>query len=108
MADIGIVIVTHNSQEHIGACLDAALRTGADLIVVDNASIDGTIAEVSGRSVRLLANSTNRGFAAAVNQGFAVLGAPCILLLNPDAEVLGGLDALCEACHLPGAAAAGR
>lgn len=107
MADIGIVIVTHNSHEHIGVCLDAARRTGADLIVVDNASSDGTVAEVSRRSVPMVANSTNRGFAAAVNQGFAALSSPCVLLLNPDAEVQGGLDALREACLLPGAAAAG-
>jgi N-acetylglucosaminyl-diphospho-decaprenol L-rhamnosyltransferase len=107
MADIGIVIVTYNSQEHIGACLDAALGTGADLVVVDNASSDGTIAEVSRRRVPLVANATNRGFAAAVNQGFAVLSSSYILLLNPDAELHGGLEALREACQLPGAAAAG-
>jgi len=37
MMDVGIVIVTHNSGEEIGACLDAALRTGAQIIVIDNA-----------------------------------------------------------------------
>jgi N-acetylglucosaminyl-diphospho-decaprenol L-rhamnosyltransferase len=107
MTDIGIVIVTYNSQTEIGACLDAAVRTGAEIVVVDNASSDGTVAEVRGRGVRLVANRTNRGFAAAVNQGFAALSASYILLLNPDAEVVGGLDALRDACRLPGAAGAG-
>ncbi len=36
MSDIGIVIVTFNSAAEIGACLDAALRTGAEVVVVDN------------------------------------------------------------------------
>jgi N-acetylglucosaminyl-diphospho-decaprenol L-rhamnosyltransferase len=107
MADIGIVIVTYNSQRHIGACLDAAMGTGADVIVVDNASSDATIAEVSKRGVACIANSTNRGFAAAVNQGFAALHCEYVLLLNPDAILLQGLEALRQACRLPGSAAAG-
>ena len=107
MADIGIVIVTYNSQEHIGACLEAAMGFGADVIVVDNASSDGTVAEVSHRGVPLVANSTNRGFAAAVNQGFAALNSTYIVMLNPDAVLEGGLEALREACQLSGAAAAG-
>jgi N-acetylglucosaminyl-diphospho-decaprenol L-rhamnosyltransferase len=107
MPDIGIVIVTYNSQEHIGACLDAALGSGAEVVVVDNSSRDGTTAEVSRRGARLLANPANRGFAAAVNQGFAVLSSPYILLLNPDAVLRGGLQLLREACDLPGSAGAG-
>ena len=59
---------------------------GAEVVVVDNASHDGTIAEVARRGVRLIANSDNRGFAAAVNQGFCALNCPYILLLNPDAD----------------------
>ena len=41
MSDIGIIIVTYNSAAEIGACLDAALASGADIVVVDNASRDG-------------------------------------------------------------------
>ncbi len=107
MADIGIVIVTYFSEQEVGDCLDAALRTGADVVVVDNASADGTIAEVARRGVRLIANSTNRGFAAAVNQGFAALDSPYVLLLNPDAVVQSGLDALRTACDLPRSGGAG-
>ena len=107
MSDIGIVIVTYNSEADIGASLDAVMHTGADVVVVDNASSDGTVAEIARRGVRLIANSTNRGFAAAANQGFAVLTSPYILLLNPDSVLQTGLEALREACGLPGAAAAG-
>jgi N-acetylglucosaminyl-diphospho-decaprenol L-rhamnosyltransferase len=106
-ADIGIVIVTYNSGEEIGPCLDAACARGAEIVVVDNASTDGTIAEVARRGVRLIANSENRGFAAAVNQGITVLKQTYILLLNPDAVVMNGLELLCDACDAECAAGAG-
>src|SRR5437588_6801023 len=107
MAAIGIVIVTYNSAEHIGACLEAAQRTNAEIIVVDNASSDDTVEQVTRRNVRLLANSTNRGFAAAVNQGIASLDTLYILLLNPDTILVSGLEAMRAACELPGSAGAG-
>jgi GT2 family glycosyltransferase len=107
MSDIGIVIVTYNSAAEIGACLDAALASGADIVVVDNASHDGTLAEVSRRGVRLITNPENGCFARAVNQGFAVLNSPYVLLLNPDAVIQTSLEALRQACDLPGSAGAG-
>src|SRR4051812_5838253 len=107
MRDIGIVIVTYNSGREIGACLDAALVSGADVVVVDNASVDDTVAAVARRNVQLIANSTNRGFAAAVNQGFTVLNNTYVLLLNPDAVLQTGLEPLREACDLPLSAGAG-
>ena len=107
MSEIGVVIVTYNSAAEIGACLDAVLRTGADVVVADNGSTDGTIAEIARRGVRLIANAANRGFAAAANQGFAALTSSYILLLNPDAVLASGLEPLREACDLPGAAGAG-
>ena len=106
MPEIGIIIVTYNSGDEIGACLDAALATGADIVVVDNASADGTVAEVTRRGVRVIANSTNRGFAGAANQGFAVLSNPYVLLLNPDAVIQTSLEPLREASNLPGSAGA--
>src|SRR5436190_11626319 len=105
--DIGIVIVTYNSGAEIGACLDAAMASGAEVVVVDNASGDGTVAEVRRRGARLIENTTNRGFAAATNQGFIVLNHPYILLLNPDAVLKTDLEPLREACDLRAAAGAG-
>jgi GT2 family glycosyltransferase len=107
MADTGIIIVTYNSAAEIGPCLDAAISTGAEIVVVDNASSDDTVAEVARRNIRLIANRKNFGFAAAVNQGFTVLNSAYVLLLNPDAVIRGSLDALREACDLPGSAGAG-
>jgi N-acetylglucosaminyl-diphospho-decaprenol L-rhamnosyltransferase len=105
--DIGIVIVTYNSAAEIGASLDAALKTGAQVVVVDNASEDATLAEIRRRDVPLIANSSNRGFAAAVNQGFAVCDRTYVLVLNPDAVLAGPLEPLRDACAQPGVAAAG-
>jgi N-acetylglucosaminyl-diphospho-decaprenol L-rhamnosyltransferase len=108
MAPVGIIIITYNSGNEIGACLDAALVTGSEIVVVDNASSDGTVAEVRRRpDVRLIANLENRGFAAAANQGFAALNNPYLLLLNPDAVILGDLTPLRAACDLPRSAGAG-
>ncbi len=53
-SDIGIIIVTYNSESVIGACLDAALATGAQIVVVDNGSRDGTAAEIARRPVRFI------------------------------------------------------
>lgn len=107
MAEIGIIIVTYNSASEIGPCLDAAARTGAEIVVIDNASSDGTLAEIERRSVRVIANRQNRGFAAAVNQGFAVLKTSYVLLLNADSVLLTALEPLRAACDLPRSAGAG-
>jgi N-acetylglucosaminyl-diphospho-decaprenol L-rhamnosyltransferase len=106
MRRVGIVIVTYESGEEIGACLDAAIQTTAEIVVVDNASRDGTRDEVLRRGVRLISNNQNRGFAAAANQGVRALDTPFILLLNPDAVIDRGLDPMVAACEAPGVAAA--
>ncbi len=107
MSDIGIIIVTYNSVAEIGACLDAALASGAETVVVDNASKDGTLEELRRRGVRVIANTENRGFAGAVNQGFEEIKSPYVLLLNPDAVILSSLEPLRQACDLPNSAGAG-
>jgi GT2 family glycosyltransferase len=107
MPEAGIVIVTHASEAEIGACLDRALETGAEIVVVDNASQDRTCLEVTRRNVRLITNPENRGFAAAVNQGIRALDAPFVLLLNPDARLETRIDVLVECCRQPGVAGAG-
>ena len=107
MRDVGIVIVTYNSEREIGLCLEAAVATGAEVVVVDNASQDETVGEARHYGVRVLANSRNLGFAAAANQGFAALDTAYVLLLNPDAVIVRGLDRLRAACQPPHAGAGG-
>ncbi len=108
MNEPGVLIVTHNSEGVLGGCLDALAETRGEVLVVDNASQDGTLEHVHRRpGVRLIANPWNRGFAAAVNQGMDALERKCVLVLNPDAVLVRGLDALAEAAGAPGVAAAG-
>jgi GT2 family glycosyltransferase len=99
MARVAIVIVTHQSADVIGACLDSiaripAVEGGIEVIVIDNASSDSTSGKVAAAGVRLIANTANAGFAAAVNQGIRATSAPLILLLNPDTRLETGLESL--------------
>jgi hypothetical protein len=105
MAAIGIVIVTYNSAAEIGPCLDAAMRTDAEIVVVDNASGDATLGDRAPRGTGNRKSGESR-LAPQWNQGFTVLNTTYVLLLNPDL-VLTGLGALREACDLPGSAGAG-
>ena len=60
-----------------------------EIIVVDNASVDGTAQQVRQHfpDVHLIANQDNRGFATANNQGIVAAKGEFILLLNPDTIV---------------------
>jgi len=94
-----IVIVTWNSAGTIGACL-ASVRAcriagGAQIIVIDNASADGT-ADLVARDfahVTLVRSEANPGFATANNRAMAMASCDNILLLNPD-TVLHDPDAI--------------
>jgi GT2 family glycosyltransferase len=102
------IIVTFNSEAVIGPCLDCLAKMAPDVkpIVVDNASTDGTMQRVRERAhVHAIANHENRGFAAAVNQGISACEADFLLLLNPDANLLTGVDALIGASKQYGLAA---
>lgn len=110
--ELAIVIVTYQSADVIDACLAAAEPTGAEIVVIDNASTDGTQSRVAKRAaansrIRLIANPENRGFAAAVNQGVHASTAPFVLMLNPDAILCGRVDSMIQACSEPGAGAVG-
>ena len=99
MNDTAILIVTYNSAEVIGACLEAALRTGAEIWVIDNGSVDTTGAVVARYPVHLILNKLNHGFAGAVNQGVRACQATYLLLLNPDAVLTGGIEKLRTECQ---------
>lgn len=107
MPRVAIVIVTYNSAAEIGGCLDALTETGAEILVVDNASADNSRDEVTARKIRLIANPANAGFAAALNQGVRATTAPLILSLNPDAHLVSGLDAMAALFETPKTGAVG-
>ena len=83
---LSAVVVTWNSAAFLPRCLDAlrAQTVPLELIHVDNASEDDSVALVRGAARQIL-NHTNRGFAAAVNQAVAVARGEFVLLVNPDA-----------------------
>lgn len=88
---VTMVIVSWNVRDALRRCLRSAqLVSGlsTSIVVVDNASSDGSddMVRTEFSNVRLIENSTNRGFAAAVNQGAAGANSH-ILLLNPDVEL---------------------
>lgn len=108
MARVAIVIVTYQSSAFIGACLDSVLRVpDVEIVVVDNASADSTPVRIEEKGIRLIRNSENRGFAAAVNQGVRATSAPLILLLNPDARLETGLEPMIARFDDPQTAAVG-
>jgi N-acetylglucosaminyl-diphospho-decaprenol L-rhamnosyltransferase len=87
-ASTTVVLVNFNSGAHLEACLRSisAHAPAVAVLVVDNASQDGSEAAAEGRSpqVTLLRNATNFGFAHAVNQAFAATRSDFVLILNPD------------------------
>ncbi len=107
-APLGAVLVTHNSAHVLGACLDSLRSYSVPVVVVDNASADGAAALAGAMGARVIANKTNRGFAAAANQGIAATASPFVLLLNPDVVLTASPLPLLEAFQNPrvGAAAA--
>jgi GT2 family glycosyltransferase len=91
--DVSIIIVNWNTRDLLRDCLAsiaAETRVPHEVIVVDNASADGSVAMVAAAfpGAVLIANTGNRGFAAANNQGLAVAKGRHVLLLNPDTIVL--------------------
>jgi N-acetylglucosaminyl-diphospho-decaprenol L-rhamnosyltransferase len=93
VAALSVCIINWNTREPLRRCLlslrQAARSIPLQIIVVDNASSDGSAAMVRREfpEVQLVANETNRGYAAANNQALALARAELVLLLNPDVEV---------------------
>jgi GT2 family glycosyltransferase len=93
---LSIIVVTYNSTNEIGECLDALVNTGNnkyddkfEAIVIDNASADGTFAFLqknysNNLLIKLIYNNENTGFALACNQGVNVAQGKYVMLLNPD------------------------
>lgn len=115
MNTLAIVIVSHNTRSDLEKCLqslhDHPPQVTLEIVVVDNASRDGSVDAVRSRwpGVRVIALNSNVGFAAANNQGIRATNSELILLLNSDTIVPDGtLDHLIAALQtLPGASIVG-
>lgn len=92
-ARVSVLIVNFNSRElllrGLAALRRAAVIGGQQVVVVDNASHDGSAAAVRTQfpDAELVASPINEGYAAGNNRAFARSTAPLVLLLNPDAAV---------------------
>lgn len=90
MPEVSVVVVSYNTRELLQRCL--ASLSGCEVIVVDNASHDGSSEMVAADfpHVELIRNQENRGFGAANNQGVQVATKPLVLFLNSDAYAVEG------------------
>ncbi|NWF93033.1 MAG: glycosyltransferase family 2 protein [Syntrophaceae bacterium] len=94
--DVSVVIVSHNGFELTHACVSSILRNthevSYEIIVVDNASTDGTPQSLLQMfpSTRVIVNNVNIGYGAACNQGMRAANGRYVMILNNDTEVLDG------------------
>jgi N-acetylglucosaminyl-diphospho-decaprenol L-rhamnosyltransferase len=101
--DVSIVIVSFNAREHLARCLqslhDAPPARPHEVIVVDNASTDGSVAEAKRwPGVRVVEAGANIGFAGGNNVGIRASSGANLLLLNSDTIVPpGAVDSLLAA-----------
>jgi GT2 family glycosyltransferase len=97
--DLSIVIVSYNARGDLDRCL-ASLASAPpaathEIIVVDNASTDGSVDAARARGARVLEAGANVGFARANNLGIRASGGANVLLLNSDTVVgAGAVDRL--------------
>lgn len=92
---ISVLVVSYNGRDHLRNCLEQLARQPGDygeVIVVDNASTDGSAAMVRDdfSHCRLLALTRNVGFGAANNRGASAAHGDYLLLLNSDAWLADG------------------
>ena len=96
MLTVSVIIVNWNTGDLLKDCLSSIPAGMEDLpfevIVVDNASQDGSAALVKENfhTVRLLMNTENKGFAHACNQGAELAGGEYLFFLNPDTILQAG------------------
>lgn len=88
-----IVIVNYNVKDYLCQCLTSVERAivgiPTEVIVVDNASSDGSVEELKPLfpQVKFIANQENHGFARANNQAIRMSKSDYVLLLNPDTVI---------------------
>lgn len=85
-SEVAIAVVSYNTRAHLHACLASAAGNAREIVVVDNASSDGSVEMVREEfpDVVLRASHDNRGYGAAANQAVAACTSRYVLLLNAD------------------------
>jgi GT2 family glycosyltransferase len=89
--DLSIIIVSFNTKNLLTTCINSVLKytkgINFEIVVVDNASDDGSGEAAKKLGVKVIENKTNPGFAAANNQGVRVSKGKYVLFLNSDTEI---------------------
>jgi N-acetylglucosaminyl-diphospho-decaprenol L-rhamnosyltransferase len=85
---VDVVVVSYNSRDALRHCVEPlAALSGVRVVVVDNASSDGSLETVADLPVHAVALPDNRGFAHGCNVGICAGRERFVLLLNPDATL---------------------
>jgi GT2 family glycosyltransferase len=89
MPSVSVIIVNHNAGSLLTQCVYAALKQAQEVIIVDNASTDSSLADLTTLftaedRLKLILTGRNSGFATGCNIGLNASTQPYILFLNPD------------------------
>jgi len=90
MIDLSIIIVNYNTEEFLKRCINSLLdsiskKINYEIIVVDNASADGSVEAIQNSKFKIIENKENVGFSKANNQGIKISKeSKYVLFLNPD------------------------
>ena len=97
--DVAAVVVSYNVRDLLVPCIASLRADGIEhVVVVDNASVDGSADAARAAGAEVVASPLNLGFGSAANVGVARTTAPYVAVLNPDLEVEPGTHkALVEA-----------
>jgi len=89
---ISAIVLNWNGKDVIGACLRSLKNqtySNLEIILVDNASTDGSIEDVAPRfpNLHLIRNHTNLGYGGGNNEGIRAAGGKYLFILNSDTEI---------------------
>jgi N-acetylglucosaminyl-diphospho-decaprenol L-rhamnosyltransferase len=87
---LDVVVVSYNNRGELRGCVEPLIGLpGVSVVVVDNASSDGSLEVISDLPVTALASGSNSGFAHGCNFGWRAGHGDYVLFLNPDARIDG-------------------
>lgn len=86
-ARMSIAMIVRDEADHLAGCLDSVAPLGAELVVVDTGSVDGTPEIARARGARVSAFAWRDDFAAARNAALAACAAPWIFVLDADERI---------------------
>ncbi len=100
--ELSIVILNYNVKELLLNCLESIYENKGNsswqVIVVDNASEDGSVEkveEIYRNKIEIIRNKSNLGFAGGNNSAISLIKAPVVLFLNPDTIIVGDVVQKC-------------